>query len=161
GALPGGNAVSFDWRWLAGRRWRLPWMLSGGLHAGNVGEAVRLSRAGTVDGSSGVEDGPGRKNPAKGNGVLEGGAAPQNRRRDAAKASLCRGDAPPCLLDLLAQRLGEQIGHQPVAARRQVPVAPDGVAAGVERVLPSERCEIDDLDAAGKLRRDLCPQRGI
>ena len=37
GALPGGNAVSFDWRWLAGRSWPLPWMLSGGLHAGNVG----------------------------------------------------------------------------------------------------------------------------
>ena len=65
GALPGGNAVSFDWHWLAGRRWRLPWMLSGGLHAGNVGEAVRLSGAGMVDVSSGVEDVPGRKNPAK------------------------------------------------------------------------------------------------
>ena len=65
GALPGGNAVSFDWRWLAGRRWPLPWMLSGGLHAGNVAEAVRLSGAGMVDVSSGVEDVPGRKNPTK------------------------------------------------------------------------------------------------
>ena len=65
GALPGGNAVSFDWRWLAGRRWPLPWMLSGGLHAGNVGEAVRLSGAGMVDVSSGVEHAPGRKDPAK------------------------------------------------------------------------------------------------
>ena len=65
GALPGGNAVSFDWRWLAGRRWQQPWMLSGGLNAGNVAEAVRLTGATMVDVSSGVEEAPGRKSPAK------------------------------------------------------------------------------------------------
>lgn len=64
GALPGGNGVSFDWQLLAGRRWRRPWMLSGGLHAMNVAEAVRTSGAGWVDVSSGVETSPGAKSPA-------------------------------------------------------------------------------------------------
>lgn len=65
GALPGGNALAFDWRLLGGRDWALPWMLSGGLNAGNLGEAVRVSRARAVDVSSGVEDRPGLKNPDK------------------------------------------------------------------------------------------------
>ena len=64
-ALPGGNAVSFDWSLLAGREWPLPWMLAGGLNVDNVAEAVELSGATTVDTSSGVEDAPGRKNPSK------------------------------------------------------------------------------------------------
>ena len=62
GALPGGNAVSFDWRILSGQKWPVPWMLAGGLHAGNVSKAVTLSGAAIVDTSSGVEDAPGRKN---------------------------------------------------------------------------------------------------
>ena len=65
GALPGGNAISFDWRLLAGRRWPLPWMLSGGLDVGNVAEAVSISGAPAIDISSGVEDRPGVKNPEK------------------------------------------------------------------------------------------------
>jgi phosphoribosylanthranilate isomerase len=64
-ALPGGNAVSFDWRLLAGRRWQRPWMLSGGLTADNLREAVEISGAPAVDVSSGVEDAPGRKSPEK------------------------------------------------------------------------------------------------
>jgi len=64
-ALPGGNALPFDWTLLSGRRWPLPWMLAGGLTAENVGEAVRRTDARVVDTSSGVEDSPGRKNPAK------------------------------------------------------------------------------------------------
>ena len=65
GALPGGNALSFDWHWLAGRAWPLPWMLSGGLHADNVAAAVAITGARQVDVSSGVEDAPGRKSPAR------------------------------------------------------------------------------------------------
>jgi phosphoribosylanthranilate isomerase len=61
GALPGGNAVTFDWNLLAGRKWPCPWMLSGGLHAGNVAEAVATSGALSVDVSSGVESSPGIK----------------------------------------------------------------------------------------------------
>ena len=64
-ALPGGNAVAFDWRLLAGRRWPKPWLLAGGLDADNLAEAVRTSGAPGVDVSSGVEDAPGRKSPAK------------------------------------------------------------------------------------------------
>ncbi len=61
--LPGGNARSFDWTLLGGLTWKLPWMLSGGLTPENVAQAVRVSGAGTVDVSSGVEDRPGLKNP--------------------------------------------------------------------------------------------------
>jgi phosphoribosylanthranilate isomerase len=64
-ALPGGNAVSFDWTLLRGFRSPLPWMLSGGLTAANLAEAVRQSGAPAVDVASGVEDRPGEKNPNK------------------------------------------------------------------------------------------------
>jgi phosphoribosylanthranilate isomerase len=70
-ALPGGNAVSFDWKLLAGFRSDLPWMLSGGLTADNLAEAVRRSGARAVDVSSGVEDRPGEKNINKIKGFLE------------------------------------------------------------------------------------------
>jgi len=59
--LPGGNGLTFDWRLIAGRRWSVPWMLAGGLTAGNVAEAVRLTGARQVDVSSGVESAPGVK----------------------------------------------------------------------------------------------------
>ncbi|MEM8656259.1 MAG: phosphoribosylanthranilate isomerase [Pseudomonadota bacterium] len=59
--LPGGNGLTFDWRLIAGRRWPVPWMLAGGLTAGNVAEAVRLTGARQVDISSGVERAPGEK----------------------------------------------------------------------------------------------------
>jgi len=64
-ALPGGNAVSFDWSLLAGQRFNRPWMLAGGLTAQNLAEAVRISGAPAVDTSSGVEDRPGVKNLQK------------------------------------------------------------------------------------------------
>lgn len=64
-ALPGGNAVSFDWTLLAGRDWPLPWMLSGGLDPENVAEAIRVSGASAVDVSSGVESAPGVKDAAR------------------------------------------------------------------------------------------------
>lgn len=65
GAPPGGNALAFDWRLIAGRDWPLPWMLAGGLNIDNLAEAVRISGTRRVDVSSGVEDRPGVKNPAK------------------------------------------------------------------------------------------------
>ncbi|HEY3909329.1 MAG TPA: phosphoribosylanthranilate isomerase [Stellaceae bacterium] len=64
-ALPGGNGLAFDWRLLAGRVWRRPWLLSGGLTAELLPEAVRLSGAACVDVSSGVESAPGHKDPDK------------------------------------------------------------------------------------------------
>jgi phosphoribosylanthranilate isomerase len=69
-ALPGGNALSFDWQLLAGRSWPSPWMLSGGLTRDNLAEAVRISGARIVDVSSGVENAPGQKDPEKIAGFL-------------------------------------------------------------------------------------------
>ena len=66
GALPGGNALAFDWRMLAAHSapaGGLPWLLSGGLDIDNLAEAVRISGARAVDVSSGVESAPGRKDP--------------------------------------------------------------------------------------------------
>jgi phosphoribosylanthranilate isomerase len=65
GGLPGGNGLVFDWKLIAGQRWKKPWMLSGGLSAANVAEAVRISKAVIVDVSSSVEDKPGIKSPEK------------------------------------------------------------------------------------------------
>lgn len=65
GALPGGNGLAFDWQLLAGRSWSRPWMLSGGLTARNLAEAVSTTGATTVDVSSGVEIRQGIKDLAK------------------------------------------------------------------------------------------------
>lgn len=62
---PGGNAEAFDWTLLPSAGFRIPWLLAGGLDAGNVAEAIRISGARMVDVSSGVEDAPGRKNTQK------------------------------------------------------------------------------------------------
>jgi phosphoribosylanthranilate isomerase len=60
---PGGLGAVFDWRLLENLELEVPFMVSGGLHAGNVAEAVRVTRAGGVDVSSGVERTPGVKDP--------------------------------------------------------------------------------------------------
>jgi phosphoribosylanthranilate isomerase len=58
---PGGLGNTFDWHLLKDVRTRVPFMLSGGLDAGNVGEALRITRASAIDVSSGVERAPGVK----------------------------------------------------------------------------------------------------
>jgi phosphoribosylanthranilate isomerase len=60
---PGGLGAVFDWHVLEKLDLALPFMVSGGLNAGNVTDAVRVSRAGGVDVSSGVERSPGIKDP--------------------------------------------------------------------------------------------------
>ena len=70
--LPGGNARSFDWTLLHGRRLATPWFLAGGLNAKNVREAITLSGATRVDLSSGVERAPGEKDPAMIEELLRG-----------------------------------------------------------------------------------------
>lgn len=62
---PGGLGKVFDWTLLTGLNATVPFMLSGGLDAGNVAEAVRITRAPGVDVSSGVERSPGEKDPDK------------------------------------------------------------------------------------------------
>ncbi|WP_295847853.1 phosphoribosylanthranilate isomerase [Tardiphaga sp.] len=60
---PGGLGAPFDWHLLEGLDLKLPFMVSGGLNAGNVAEALRITHAGGVDISSGVESAPGIKDP--------------------------------------------------------------------------------------------------
>jgi phosphoribosylanthranilate isomerase len=60
---PGGLGAAFDWHLLERLDLKLPFMVSGGLNAANVAEAVRVTRAGGVDISSGVERAPGQKDP--------------------------------------------------------------------------------------------------
>jgi phosphoribosylanthranilate isomerase len=62
---PGGLGKPFDWRLLQNLDPALPYMLSGGLDAGNVSEALHITRAPGVDVSSGVERAPGDKDPDK------------------------------------------------------------------------------------------------
>ncbi len=62
---PGGLGKTFDWRLLENLDPGMPFMLSGGLDAGNVAEALRVTRAPGVDVSSGVERAPGEKDPDK------------------------------------------------------------------------------------------------
>lgn len=61
---PGGLGVTFDWTLLEGRRFQRPWFLAGGLDPWNVAGAIGASKAPMVDVSSGVERGPGLKDPA-------------------------------------------------------------------------------------------------
>jgi phosphoribosylanthranilate isomerase len=62
---PGGNARAFDWTILDGFAPPKPWLLSGGLDASNVGEALRRTGAPGVDVSSGVESAPGVKDAVR------------------------------------------------------------------------------------------------
>jgi phosphoribosylanthranilate isomerase len=69
-AYPGGHGRPFDWSILAAAPPRARFLLSGGLDAANVAEAVGLAGAGAagfagVDVSSGVEASPGLKDVAK------------------------------------------------------------------------------------------------
>ena len=62
--LPGGVGARFDWTLLAGRAFRHPWFVAGGLTPDNVAQAIRVSGAPMVDVSSGVESAPGVKDTA-------------------------------------------------------------------------------------------------
>jgi phosphoribosylanthranilate isomerase len=62
---PGGLGRSFDWALLTDLKPGVPYMLSGGLDAGNVAEALAITHAPGVDVSSGVERAPGEKDPAR------------------------------------------------------------------------------------------------
>jgi len=59
--LPGGNGVSFDWKLLDALDGSVDYMLSGGLNADNIGEAMAQTSARAIDISSGVESAPGVK----------------------------------------------------------------------------------------------------
>jgi len=61
----GGTGRTIDWTIAAGVAARRKTILSGGLNAANVGEAISRVRPYMVDVSSGVESVPGRKDPDK------------------------------------------------------------------------------------------------
>jgi phosphoribosylanthranilate isomerase len=75
---PGGLGAVFDWHVLENLDLRLPFMVSGGLNAENVAEAVRVTRAGGVDVSSGVERTPGVKDPDMIRGFIRAARAAEN-----------------------------------------------------------------------------------
>lgn len=81
---PGGLGSPFDWRLLKGLELKIPFMVSGGLDAGNVREAVRVTGAPGVDVSSGVERVPGVKDPEKIRAFIRAA-------RDAAKTEAASG----------------------------------------------------------------------
>lgn len=62
--VPGGTGEAFDWALLP-QHLPLPLVLSGGLHAGNVAEAIHSVKPWAVDVSSGVESGKGIKDAEK------------------------------------------------------------------------------------------------
>jgi phosphoribosylanthranilate isomerase len=61
----GGTGKPLDWEKIGGTVRGKPWILAGGLTAGNVAAAIRLARPDAVDVASGVETSPGKKDPAK------------------------------------------------------------------------------------------------
>jgi phosphoribosylanthranilate isomerase len=63
--LRGGTGAPFDWELARHRRGGIPIILSGGLTADNVGQAIETTRPFAVDVASGVEAQPGVKDPAR------------------------------------------------------------------------------------------------
>ncbi len=78
---PGGLGRPFDWTLLQGLDPGRPFIVSGGLDAENVAEALRVTRAQGVDVSSGVERAPGDKDPAKIRAFIEAAHAAAERER--------------------------------------------------------------------------------
>ncbi len=63
--VPGGTGSTFDWELARTHRLTAPVILSGGLTAENVAEAIAVAEPFAVDVASGTEREPGRKDPAK------------------------------------------------------------------------------------------------
>lgn len=63
--VPGGTGETFAWELARAHRGRIPLILSGGLNAENVADAITVVRPYAVDVASGVEASPGRKDPEK------------------------------------------------------------------------------------------------
>ena len=61
----GGTGETWDWSLVGRRHSKVPLILSGGLNAENVAEAITVVRPFAVDVASGTESSPGVKDPAK------------------------------------------------------------------------------------------------
>jgi phosphoribosylanthranilate isomerase len=73
--LRGGTGSSFDWSIIRTRRSSVPLIVSGGLRAENVGEAIAATHPFAVDVASGVEASPGIKDHARMRAFLEAAGA--------------------------------------------------------------------------------------
>ncbi len=63
--LRGGTGETFDWSLLRARHSQVPLILSGGLNAQNVAEAITRTHPAAVDSASGTESAPGHKDPRR------------------------------------------------------------------------------------------------
>jgi phosphoribosylanthranilate isomerase len=63
--MRGGTGETFDWALVGERRSKVPLILSGGLSAENVVEAVSVTHPYAVDSASGTEAAPGHKDPRR------------------------------------------------------------------------------------------------
>jgi phosphoribosylanthranilate isomerase len=84
--LRGGTGETFDWTLVQARRSKVPLILSGGLGAENVAEAIALTHPYAVDTASGTEASPGRKDPEKLSAFFDAvrGAAAESQNTPAA-----------------------------------------------------------------------------
>ncbi len=83
--LRGGTGETFDWALLSERRSKVPLILSGGLNAENVVEAIAATGPFAVDSASGTEKLAGEEGRAEAAGVLRGGAKLDVRRSERAR----------------------------------------------------------------------------
>jgi phosphoribosylanthranilate isomerase len=82
---PGGLGKTFDWNLLKGVDPATDFMLSGGLDASNVAEALAITNARGVDVSSGVERAPGQKDPDKIRAFIRAARAAERGKKTLAK----------------------------------------------------------------------------
>jgi phosphoribosylanthranilate isomerase len=78
-SLRGGTGETFDWELVRARRSRVPLIVSGGLHAGNVAAAIAATQPYAVDSASGTESAPGHKDPERMSALFAAVAAAQAR----------------------------------------------------------------------------------
>jgi phosphoribosylanthranilate isomerase len=107
--LRGGTGETFDWSLLAARRSQVPLILSGGLNAANVGDAITVARPYAVDTASGTEAAPGHKDPEKLRAFF---LATAERARADGRAP--KGDRPPA---------GDSTSPSAISAARSGPFA--------------------------------------
>jgi phosphoribosylanthranilate isomerase len=89
----GGTGQTLDWEGAAAVARTRRLILSGGLHDGNVGEAIRVVRPYGVDVSSGIESAPGVKDPARMRAFMR--AVRDADERIGSAPDLVRGSATP------------------------------------------------------------------
>jgi phosphoribosylanthranilate isomerase len=119
--LRGGTGETFDWGLLAERRSAVPMILSGGLHPGNVAQAIALVDPFAVDSASGTESAPGLKDPEKlaaffdAVNVNDGFRADEDTP-DAAGSSAEQDDSEPALAVAKSENTDEQFQRIAVAS---------------------------------------------